>query len=109
MYEGAARRFYRKWDNVKHVREIVKNNRAKDVYTGIWGLSIKTKERTQEKFGAGLTFGVVITLKEIKGTNRIDEFIRLCSLKGWLVSHIDVHNRIDIYNAAQQDVILENE
>ncbi len=109
MYEGAARRFYRKWDNVKHVREIVKNNRAKDVYTGIWGLSIKTKERTQEKFGTGLTFGVVITLKEIKGANRIDEFIRLCSLKGWLVSHIDVHNRIDIYNAAQQDVILENE
>ena len=48
-------------------------------------------------------------MKEIKGTNRIDEFIRLCSLKGWLVSHIDVHNRIDIYNAAQQDVILENE
>lgn len=109
MYEGAARQFYRKWDNVKHVREIIRKNRAKDVYTGIWGLSIKTKERTQERFGNGLTFGVVITLKEINGVNRIDEFIRQCSLKGWLVSHIDVHNRIDIYNAAQQDIMLENE
>ena len=37
--------------------------------TGLWGLSLKTKERLDEKFGEGLTFGIVITLKEIKGIN----------------------------------------
>jgi hypothetical protein len=104
VYEGNARKFYRKWDNVKHIREIVKNNRARDVYTGIWGLSVKTKERTKEKFGKGLKFGVVITLKEINNINRIDDFINQCSLRGWLVTKVDVENRIEIYNVSKETI-----
>ena len=103
-WEEDARRFFRKWDNVKHIREISqKGNRAKKCYDkGIWGVSLKTKERLEEKYGVGLKFGIVVTLKEIDGVNRIDDFVKNCSLRGWLVNRIDVENRINIYNIAEE-------
>ena len=106
-YEGTARTFYRKWDNVKHIREVRRGKRPKKVYTGIWGLSIKTKERIEEKFGTGLRFGVVVTLKEINGVNRIEDFIQQCSLRGWLVNKINIENRIEIYNKAEQNISFD--
>ena len=75
----------------------------------MWGLSIKTTERLEEKYGEGLNFGVVITLKEINGVNRIDEFIKQCFLKNWLVTPVNVENRIDIYNIAEEEVEFDNE
>lgn len=104
--EEDARKYFRKWDNVKHVREVSKNtNRAKKCYNkGIWGVSLKTKERLEEKFGVGIKFGIVVTLKEIDGVNRIDDFIKNCSLRGWLVNKIDVDNRVEIYNIAEEDI-----
>ena len=74
IYEGNARLFFRKWDNVKHIVEYPKKGtRPKKVYdTKMWGLSIKTTERLEKKYGEGLNFGVVITLKEINCVNRID-------------------------------------
>lgn len=103
-WEEDARKLFRKWDNVKHIREISqKGNRAKKCYDkGIWGVSLKTKERLEEKYGVGLKFGIVVTLKEINGVNRIDDFVKNCSLRGWLVNRIDVENRIDIYNMAEE-------
>lgn len=105
-WEEDARKLFRKWDNIKHIREILKkSNRAKKSYDkGIWGISLKTKERLDEKYGKGLKFGIVITLKEINGVNRIDDFIKNCSLRGWLVNKIDVENRIDIYNIAEEEI-----
>lgn len=71
------RKLYRKWDNIKHISEVLKENaRPRKAYsTGIWGLSIKTKERLAPKAGRGFRFRVVVTLKEMNGVNRIDEFI----------------------------------
>lgn len=111
IYEGNARIFFRKWDNVKHIVEYPKKGaRPKKVYeTKMWGLSIKTTERLEEKYGEGLNFGVVITLKEINGVNRIDEFIKQCFLKNWLVTPVNVENRIDIYNIAEEEVEFDNE
>lgn len=105
-WEEDARKYFRKWDNVKHIREISKEgNRAKKNYDrGIWGVSLKTKERLEEKFGVGIKFGIVVTLKEIDGVNRIDDFIKNCSLRGWLVNKIDVENRINVYNIAEEDI-----
>ena len=106
--EEEARQWYRKWDNVKHINQILKPNiKSKQRYeNAMWGLSIKSKERLfpREK---GIRFGIVITLKEINGINRIDEFINQCSLRGWLVNKIDIENRIDIYNTAQEDIEFE--
>lgn len=106
IWEEDARKNFRKWDNVKHIRETLKQrNRAKKSYgKGYWGVSLKTKERLEDKFGIGIKFGIVITLKEIDGVNRIEEFIRSCSLRGWLVNKIDVENRINIYNIAEEEI-----
>ena len=70
----------------------------------MWGLSIKTKERLKEKNGRGLAFGVVVTLKEMTGANRIDEFVKLCMVRGWIVNQIDIDNRVDIYNTAEEEI-----
>ena len=106
--EEAARKWFRKWDNVKHINQILKPNlKPKQKYdNAMWGLSVKSKERLdiREK---GVKFGVVITLKELNGVNRIDEFIKQCSLRGWLVNKIDVENRVDVYNIAQEEIEFE--
>lgn len=109
MYEEDARKFYRKWDNVKHIRETRTKNRPKKLYTdkGLWGISIKTKERLEEKFGKGIKFGLVISLKEINGNNRYNEFIQLCNFNSWIVDRINIENSIDIYNLAEEEIILD--
>ncbi|MBO5179254.1 MAG: S8 family peptidase [Clostridia bacterium] len=109
VFEGDARKYNRKWDNVKHIVEEYKTTaRPKKVYENpSWGLSVKSKDRLGNGDGKGIKFGVVITLKEINGINRYDEFIRQCSFKGWLVNRIDVDNRLELYNVAEQEVEFE--
>lgn len=109
MWEEDARKLFRKWDNVKHIRDIYTGkNRERKVYNNpLWGLSLKTKERLDKKFGEGLKFGIVITLKEINGVNRIDEFIQNAQFRGWLVNKIDVDTRIDIFNVAEEEIKFE--
>lgn len=106
LHEPEARKLYRKWDNVKLISEEVKERAVprKAYGVGTWGLSIKTKERLKEKNGRGLSFGVVVTLKEMFGNNRIDDFIKLCMVRGWIVNRIDIDNQLDIYNKAEEEV-----
>jgi len=54
-----------------------------------------------------MAFGLVITLKEINGQNRLEDFIRLCSLRGWIVNRINIENQIEIFNKAEQDIEFE--
>lgn len=103
-YEKEARQYYRKWDNVKHIRETEGKKLPRKLFGGIWGISIKTKERLEQKYGNNLKFGVVITLKEINGVNRIEDFVQQCFLRNWLVNRIDIENKMDIYNAAEARV-----
>lgn len=107
--EENARNLYRKWDNIKHINDIVKKgSRPRKVYgSGTWGLSIKTKERLRNKNGKGLPFGVVVTLKEMMGENRIDDFIKLCMLRGWIVNQIVIENRVEVYEKAEEDISFE--
>lgn len=109
LKEGKARQLYRKWDNIKLIGEELKDNpRARKLFgDGRWGISLKTKERLSGNAGRGLNFGLVITLKEINGQNRLDEFIRLCSLRGWLVNRINMENQIDVFNKADADINFE--
>lgn len=109
IYEEDARNLYRKWDNVKHISEVLKEKgRPRKVYqSGLWGLSIKTKERLDSKAGRGLQFGVVVTLKEMNGVNRIDDFIKMCMLRGWIVNKLDVHTQVDIYAKAEEEITFE--
>ena len=109
IYEEEARKMYRKWDNVKHINETIKDGaKPRKVYdSGMWGLSIKTKERLEPKAGRGLQFGVIVTLKEMNGVNRIDDFIKMCMVRGWIVNRIDVSNQFDIYHKAEAEIDFE--
>lgn len=109
MYEGNARKLHRKWDNVKHIRKPLKSRTgALKVFDndGLWGLSIKSKARLGKR-DEGIKFGIVVTLKEIRGVNRINDFIHRCEIRGWLVTRIDVGGRIDVFNKAQETITFE--
>ena len=73
----------------------------------LWKIFIKTKERLNSKDGKSLKFGLVITLKEINDVNRIEQFIQQCLFKGWLVNRINIEDKIDIYNKAEEEIIFE--
>ena len=104
--EESARSFYRKWDNIKHIADTIKKgSRPKSKFNADnWGLSIKTKERLQSKHGAALPFAVVVTLKEMNGINRIGDFIKLCQIRNWLVSEVNIDNLIDVQVKAEENI-----
>ena len=106
--EKTARRVFRKWDNSKHIREVMSERFVprKAYDDGLWGISIKRKNRTKTDGDKSIKFGLVVTLKEMYGANRINDFIQRCSLHGWLVNEIDVDNSIDIYATAQETIEL---
>lgn len=108
VYEDSARSNFRKWDNVKYVAETPKTRSVdKRSYSNKnWGMEIKTSNRLDSKDGLGLTFGVVVTLKEIHGVNRIDEFIKNCTLNGWIVNELDIQVRQNIYQKLNEDIDL---
>lgn len=109
LKEENARKQYRKWDNIKLISDELKSNaRPRKTYgAGMWGINIKTKERLRSKNGKGLPFGVVITLKDMYGENRIDDFIKLCMMRGWIVNKIDINNRADVYAKAEEEISFE--
>lgn len=106
LYEQDARKLYRKWDNIKHISETINTKaRPRMVYpSNTWGLSIKTKERLEPNAGKGLCFGVVVTLKEMYGVNRIDEFIKLAQIRGWIVNTLTVENQVNIYVKGEEEI-----
>lgn len=108
LYEEDARKMYRKWDNVKHISEEIKEKRVprKAYDSGLWGLKINAKERLQKR-KAPLQFGVVVTLKEMNGVNRINDFIKMCLARGWLVNTLDIESQLDIYAKAEEEIEFE--
>lgn len=108
LYEEDARKMYRKWDNIKHISEEIKERRVprKAYDSGLWGFKINTKERLQRR-KTPLPFGVVVTLKEMNGVNRIDDFVKMCMARGWLVNQLDVQNQLDVYAKAEEEIVFE--
>lgn len=108
LLEKEARNQFRKWDNVKYTAEsVTKKMIAKNSYTNKnWGMEIKTNNRLNPSDGEGIRFGVVVTLKEMNGINRIDEFIKNCTSNRWLVNVIDVENKIDFHQKINEEIEL---
>lgn len=104
VYEGEARKLFRKWDNTKHIREKYGNSlRARQSYeSGMWGVSVKTKERLEKRDGYGIKFGLVVTLREVNGTNRIHDFMQKARLAGWIVSEVNVEARVALHEKLQE-------
>jgi hypothetical protein len=112
IYEGEARKLFRKWDNTKHIREKYGDRlMARKAYKdkgGRWGISVKTKERLEKRDGYGIKFGLVVTLKEISGINRINDFKQKALAAGWRVEEISVQTKVDIYNQLQQPLNFDS-
>lgn len=43
----------------------------------------------------------------MNGVNRINDFIKMCQTRGWIVNTIDVDNQIDIYNKGEEIIEFE--
>lgn len=108
LYEENARTNFRKWDNVKIIAEVAKTRLTpKKSYERLnWGFSIKKKARLHETGEQNTPFALVISLKEMYGKDRHEEFIRLCKLKGWLVNEINIETRIEVINKAKTEEII---
>lgn len=106
LLEGAARERFRKWDNVKYIVEKTSTRKQpkKSYQNKNWGMEVKTSNRLNPEDGKGIHFGVVVTLKEINGVNRIDEFIKNCTLNGWLVNEIDIQARIEMNQKVNEEI-----
>ncbi|QVJ95990.1 S8 family peptidase [Mycoplasma mycoides] len=115
IYEKEAREWYRKWDNVKHIKEKLfttkqQKLRPKKVYDNLnWAISIKTKHRINSKNKKQINFGIVITLKEINGVNRIDEFIKLwtSNFHPYIVRRISIENSLKNYQKNFEEINFE--
>lgn len=109
ILEANARKEFRKWDNVKYISDTIRDNYKPRVsYTNKnWGMEIKTNNRLNPDDGIGVRFGVVVTLKEINGVNRIDEFIKNCELQNWFVKEIDIKSRIEINEQLNDTIEFE--
>lgn len=105
--EKEARDIFRKWDNVKIALDDVKPRKVPKITYGknTWGLKITNKGRIGPE--SNVRFGVVITLKEMYGKNRIDEFVNKCKLNGWIVNKINIENQLDIYASAEEEIKFE--
>ena len=50
---------------------------------------------------------MVVTLKEMNGVNRIDDFVKMCRARGWLVNRLDIENQLDVYAKAEEEIEFE--
>lgn len=108
--EDAARKYQRKWDNVKFISMELKNRLTslKSYDNKMWGIAITSKQRNSSAVEQ-LPFSVVVTLKEIEGKNRIEPFIEQCSARGWQVEkiNIDAHDRL--FEESQEELEFEED
>ena len=109
--ERKSRTEFRKWENTKFISAVLKDTlKPKKSYgERLWGITVTSKERLSTRMKKHLNFGAVITLKELHGINRIDEFVKACILRGFIVNRLDVQNRIEIYHATQEEIIFDRE
>ncbi len=107
--ERKARQEFRKWENTKFISSLLKKNRRgkKLDGQGNYGIVITSKERQRVAAQTPLKFGAVVTLKNIKGENRIEEFKSACLIRGYIVKEIKIETNVDIYNLAQSDIDIE--
>ena len=106
--ERTARKEFRKWENTKFISHVLRKNKPLKAYDDrMWGLSIISKERLSSHVKKGLNFGIVITLRELNGVNRIQDFIAACALRGWIVNEISIDNRLELYHQNQEELVFD--
>lgn len=104
--EKEARDEMRKWDNVKYERQVFTTRKRgkKKALSNYWGLEIVSNERIPKYPRTKVNFAVVVTLREVSGKNRYDEFKAKCQMSNWFVNEINIDNRIELYNKAEAEI-----
>lgn len=108
--EKRSRNEFRKWDNSKSIKEkYSSNNGERESYKNkLWGINITKSMRFYNKTTRDkIKFGLVVTLREINGENRIDEFIQRCFFNQWMVEKVEVDNQVELYNKAEEEITFE--
>lgn len=106
--ERKSRKEFRKWENTKFISKVLQNNKPLKSYEErLWGISIISKERLTSMMKSDINFGVVVTLREINGINRIQDFITACMLRGWIVNEINLENKLELYYSNQEEIFIE--
>ncbi len=99
--EDEARTSYRKWDNIKHLSEKL-TNFSRSSFNGQWGIQVKAIRRGSDYEKHPLPFAMVVVLKEVKGKNRISQFISQCEQSGrWTVQPLDIRESVILRKKAQ--------
>ena len=109
--EKKSRNEFRKWDNSKSIKEkCCQRNGEREAYKNkLWGIRIiKTNRFYNNDTRDKIKFGLVVTLREINGENRIDEFIQRCFFNQWFVEKVEIENKIEIYNKAEEEITFDN-
>lgn len=106
--EWKARKEFRKWDNTKVIEEIEKGRKIpRDSFDNDqWGIQIISNNR-DNFHRTDIRFGLVVTLKEMQDNNYMDEFVRNCIAKGWIVERLNIEQYIQLNLEANQDISLE--
>ena len=107
--ERQSRADFRKWENTKLISTLLKDSLKprKSYGERLWGLTVTAKHRLSPRVKEQMNFGVVVTLKEMKGKNRVEDFIKACTLRGYIVHKLDVQQRLDIYHTAQEEITFD--
>lgn len=95
--------------HVKHISEpLASGSKPKKVYANpMWGMMIRKSSRYQKGSHDPQRFGVVVTIHNLKGENRIDTFMQQCSAIGWMVERVEIDNELKIYEHSQVEVEFE--
>lgn len=108
--EASVRQLYEKWNNSKVVCEVL-NERAKPrkPFEGRgWAFSITKIDRNHSgDYIKSIPFGLVVTLKEMEGKNRFNEFFNECRVQRLQVKAIDIDAVIDLTNKLDQTIELD--
>lgn len=104
-----ARKKQRKWDNVKHVSDILTDaTRPRKAYDNpLWAIKLRKTSRYQRGSKQPQRFGLIVTLKELNGVNRFEAFAQQCSALGWIVNRVELEARVSIYESSQVDIEFE--
>ncbi len=108
--ERKARRNFRKWENTKFISGIYKETGMRPLLLygeGLWGVSLTSKERRKSAKQKDLNFGLVVTIRNIKGINKINEFKHACLLRGYIVNEVNITQQVDIYEKALEELKFE--
>lgn len=102
--EDEARTNFRKWDNIKHLSEKI-TNYSKANFNDHWGIQVKAIKRGSDYEKNPIAFALVVVLKEVKGVNRIKQFINLCERSNqWTVRPLDIQQSVIIRQKAQEEL-----